>query len=77
MAEFKRKKGESFEGFLRRFNRGLKNSKTLSVARSKRSYVRGSNKIRQKKYALKSIELRKEKDYLRKTGKISESSSSR
>jgi ribosomal protein S21 len=74
MTEFKRKKGESFEGFLRRFNRGLKNSKTLTVARSKRAHVPGKNKRKQKEYALKSIELRKEKDYLRKTGKISESS---
>jgi ribosomal protein S21 len=73
MTEFKRKKGESFESFLRRFNRGLKNSKSLMVARSKRSYIPDKTKRRQKEYALKSIELRKEKDYLRKTGKISES----
>jgi hypothetical protein len=46
----------------------------LTVARSKRAHVPGKNKRKQKEYALKSIELRKEKDYLRKTGKISESS---
>ncbi len=72
MTEFKRKKGESFEAFLRRFNRGLKNSKTLLVVRSKRAYDPGRTKRKQKLYALKSIELRKEKDYLRKIGKIAE-----
>jgi len=35
VAEFKRKKGESFEGFLRRFNKGLKQSGRLYVARQK------------------------------------------
>ncbi len=74
MTEFKRKKGESFEAFLRRFNRGLKNSKTLMVARSKRAYAPDKTKRKQKEYTLKSIELRKEKDYLRKIGKISEGS---
>lgn len=73
MAEFKRKKGESFESFLRRFNRGLKNSKVLIVARSKRVRAPEKNARRQKEYALKSLELRKKKDYLRKTGKIGES----
>lgn len=72
MTEFKRKKGESFESFLRRFNRGLKNSKTLNVARSKRAYAPAKTKRKQKEYALKSLELRKKKDYLRKTGKLQE-----
>ena len=29
MADFKRKPGESFEGFLRKFKKGLRNSKRL------------------------------------------------
>ena len=73
MTEFKRKKGESFESFLRRFNRGLKNSKTLNVARSKRAYANPKTKRERKQYALKSLELRKEKEYLRKIGKLEES----
>jgi ribosomal protein S21 len=72
MTEFKRKKGESFEAFLRRFNRGLKNSKSLMVARSKMVRKPEPTKRKQKEYALKSIQLRKEKDYLRKIGKLAE-----
>ena len=72
MTEFKRKKGESFESFLRRFNRGLKNSKTLNIARSKRSYTNPKTKRERKQYALKSLELRREKDYLRKIGRLEE-----
>jgi len=70
MAEFKRKKGESFESFLRRFNRGLKNSRVLNVAREKQVLKPRKNKRKQKEYALKSLELRSQKEYLRKTGKL-------
>ena len=72
MTEFKRKKGESFESFLRRFNKGLRNSKTLNVARKKRTLVPKKSRREQKQYALKSLELRKKKNYLRKIGKLSE-----
>jgi hypothetical protein len=72
MAEFKRKKGESFESFLRRFNKGLRNSKALNIARSKRTLVPKKSRREQKQYALKSLELRKQKNYLRKTGKLPE-----
>ena len=72
MAEFKRKKGESFEGFLRRFNKGLKQSGRLYVAREKQYLEPRKNKRQQKEYALTSLRLRKEKEYLRKTGKLVE-----
>jgi hypothetical protein len=72
MTEFKRKKGESFESFLRRFNKGLRNSKTLNIARGKRSLTPKKSRREQKEYALKSIELRKKKSYLRKIGKLPE-----
>jgi hypothetical protein len=72
MTEFKRKKGESFESFLRRFNKGLRNSKTLNIARSKRSLMPKKSRLKQKEYALKSLELRKQKNYLRKIGKLPE-----
>lgn len=72
MAEFKRKKGESFEGFLRRFNKGLKQSKRLPEARA-RQYLRSSEtKAKQKKYALVSMKLRSKREYLRKIGKLPE-----
>ncbi len=74
MAEFKRKKGESFESFLRRFNKGLKDSKRLNSARKKMSLNPQKSKRKQKEYALKSLELRKEREYLRKIGKLPEDS---
>lgn len=74
MAEFKRKKGESFESFLRRFNKGLKDSKRLNSARKKMSLNPRKSKRKQKEYALKSLELRKEREYLRKIGKLPEDS---
>jgi ribosomal protein S21 len=76
MTEFKRKKGESFESFLRRFNKGLRNSKTLNIARSKRSLTPKKSPLKQKRYALKSLELRKQKNYLRKIGKLPEEETS-
>ncbi|HTW97010.1 MAG TPA: hypothetical protein VMD74_05130 [Candidatus Methylomirabilis sp.] len=72
MTEFKRKKGESFESFLRRFNKGLRNSKTLNIARSKQALQPKKSRREQKEYALKSLELRKQKNYLRKIGKLPE-----
>jgi hypothetical protein len=76
MTEFKRKKGESFESFLRRFNKGLRNSKTLNIAREKRTLAPKKSILKQKKYALKSLELRKQKNYLRKIGKLAEEETS-
>lgn len=77
MAEFKRKKGESFESFLRRFNKGLKNSKRLNMAREKMNRNPRKSKRKQKEYALRSLELRKKREYLRKIGKLPEESTRR
>lgn len=74
MVEFKRKKGESFEAFLRRFNKGLIQSGKLYTARQRQHLFSKKNKREQKKYALKSIELRTKKQYLRKIGKLDEES---
>lgn len=72
MVEFKRKNGESFEGFLRRFNKGLKQSGRLYTVRQKQHLEPKKNKRQQKEYALSSLKMRKEKDYLRKIGKLPE-----
>jgi ribosomal protein S21 len=72
MADFKRKPGESFEGFLRKFKKGLKNSKRLEKARSKKHLVPKKSKRQQKNYALNSLSMRQEKEYLRKIGKLEE-----
>ena len=72
VVEFKRKKGESFESFLRRFNKGLIQSKKLFVVRKKQHLMPKKTKRQQKEYALKSMELRSKKEYLRKIGKLPE-----
>lgn len=70
--EFKRKKGESFESFLRRFNKGLLYSRKLNEVRQKRYLFSKKNKNKQKEYALVSMKLRDQKEYLRKVGKLKE-----
>lgn len=72
MVEFKRKKGESFEGFLRRFNKTLIRSRKLNEVRKRKYLQPKKNKSQQKEYALVSNKLRSKKDYLRKTGKLKE-----
>ncbi len=73
MADFARKPGESFEGFLRKFKRGLKNSKRLEKARSKQHVEPTKNRQAQKKKALIGLDLKKKNEYLRRIGKLPES----
>jgi ribosomal protein S21 len=72
MADFKRKTGENFESFLRRFKKGLRNSKRLDKAREKQYHQGKKSKREQKKYALTSLELGKKNEYLRKIGKLTD-----
>lgn len=72
MADLKRKPGESFEGFLRKFKKALKNSKRLEKARSKKYLAPKKTKRQQKNYALTSLDMRKKKEYLRRIGKLEE-----
>lgn len=73
MADFKRKPGESFESFLRKFKKGLKNSKRLEKARSKQHVEAKQTKRLAKKRALIGLSLRKKNEYLRRIGKMPES----
>jgi ribosomal protein S21 len=77
MVEFKRKKGESFESFLRRFNKALIQSRKLNEVRQRQYQKKDKNKNQQKKYALVSRQLREKKEYLKKTGKLKEESKNR
>lgn len=70
MVEFKRKKGESFEGFLRRFNKTLIRSQKLKLVRSKKFLAPKKNKAALKEQALVGMKIREKNDYLRKIGKI-------
>ena len=58
MVEFKRKKGESFESFLRRFNKTLIRSRKLNEVRNRRYLVPKKNKNKQKQYALVSMKIK-------------------
>lgn len=70
MADFKRKPGESFESFLRRFKTGLKNNRILEVSRSKQHLKPAATKRIMKKRALVGLKLHKEREMLKKTGKL-------
>ncbi|MFH1661688.1 MAG: hypothetical protein ABIA02_01155 [Candidatus Falkowbacteria bacterium] len=72
MVEFKRKKGESFESFLRRFNKRLLQSKNLLKAREDQYQNPKKSKRQQKKSALIGLKYKSKKEYLRKTGKLKE-----
>ncbi len=72
MADLKRKKGESFESFLRRFKNSLKNNKRLESFKKKRTYAKDKTKIQLKNSALAKMELGKKFEYMRKTGKLKE-----
>ena len=68
--EFKRKKNESFEAFLRRFNRTLIRSRKLHEVRQNKYLTSKPNKNKQKKQALNSMKIREKNEYLKKIGKI-------
>ncbi len=72
MVEFKRKEGESFENFLRRFNKYLQRSKKLQEARQRMFHYPRRTKREQKEYALVSKKLRERREYLKKIGKLKE-----
>ena len=72
MTEFKRKKGESFESFLRRFNKRLQQSKKLLQARKNQYLQPKINKNKQKLRALVGRKISEEREYLRKIGKLKE-----
>jgi ribosomal protein S21 len=70
VVEFKRKKGENFESFLRRFNKSLLKSRKLNEVRGRRFLTPKKNNTKQKDYALMAKKMREEKEYLRKIGKL-------
>ncbi len=72
MVESKRKKGESFEVFLRKFNKRLLQSGKLYEARQRQYTSQKLNKSAQKKRALVGKKIRLEKEYLKKIGKLVE-----
>lgn len=72
MVEFRRKKGENFESFLRKFNKSLIKSRKLNEARSRKFKQSKLNKNKQKERALIGKKYREQREYLRKIGKLKE-----
>ena len=72
MVELKRKKGETFESFIRRFNKRLQQSGRLFQARKIRFFNRPKSKTRVRAEAGKRAELRSKRDYLKRIGKLPE-----
>mgnify|MGYP000333169183 CR=1 FL=1 len=70
MVEFKRKKGESFESFLRRFNKKLQQSGKLYEARQRQYITSKKSRNEQRKSALNLRKIRIKKEYLKKIGKL-------
>jgi len=72
VTEIKRKKGETFESLLRRFNKKLQQSGRLIQSRKIRFYERPKNKTKVRQEALRRKEIGEKREYLKKIGKLKE-----
>lgn len=72
MAEAKRKKGESFESMLRRFNKKLQQSGKLLQSRKIRYHQRHDSRTKSRQDALRRLSVKSQKEYLKKVGKLKE-----
>ena len=70
MSELKRKKGESFEGFIRRVKRQWQKSGKLLQAKKIQFYIPKKSKNLERKYAIGKFKLISKLNYLRKIGKL-------
>lgn len=70
MSEIKRKRGESFEAFIRRVKQTWQRSGKILEVRKRQVFAGKPNKNARKKSALKRQGMREEMEYLRKTGKL-------
>ena len=72
MKEINRKKGESFEGFLRRFNKIMLQSGRLIQARKNRYVPSKVNRNKRRGLALRRKKIESKMAYMEKTGKSSD-----
>jgi ribosomal protein S21 len=70
MVEVRRKERESLESLIRRFNKRVQQSGTLYVARKSRFFERKKSRNLQRQSAIRSAELRAERELLKKLGKL-------
>lgn len=72
MVELKRKKGETFESFLRRFNKRLQQSGRLIQARKVRYFERPKSKTKVRESAAHRKDVKEKLDYQKRIGKLPE-----
>lgn len=72
MVEVKRKKGETFDAILRRFQRRVQQSGQTIEVKKRRFHDGGQNKNRRRLSALRRVQMRSEYEYLAKTGQLKE-----
>lgn len=72
MVEIKRKKGETFEAFLRRFNKRLMQSGKVLQFKKVRFQNRSLSRNLQKKVKLFQIDANQKREYLKKIGRLPE-----
>lgn len=70
MSELKRRKGESFEGFIRRVKRQWLRSGKLIQAKKIKYFIPKKSKNIQRKHTVKKAKLISKTNYLRKIGKL-------
>lgn len=70
MVEVNKKENETIEALLRRFKKQLQRNGLLLTAREKMFYKRPKSKRKIREEAIKRRELREEKEYLRRIGKL-------
>jgi len=70
MVDVERRDHESLESLIRRFNRRVMQSSRLFDAREKRYYRRDKSRNLMRKDAVKSAEIKAERDLQRKLGKL-------
>jgi len=70
MSEVKRKKGESFESFMRRTKQSWRNTGTILEARKVQYFIPSKSKNVGKKNAIKIAKKVSKFNYLKKTGKL-------
>lgn len=70
MAEVKRKKGETFESLLRRFNKKIIQSGKVLQAKKIQYQKKEKSRPERNKTAVRRIKIREQKEYLRKIGML-------
>ena len=70
MSEVKRKKGESFEAFMRRFQNRMKESGKILQAKKIRFFKKDLNRNQRRKSALEKGRRTEIREYMRKIGRL-------